>query len=212
MNTLPKAYACAVICLLSFGLVGCDDLIKDVARTIVENDDKQKAQQNQAQAPAQPVQMYAVEPVPQQVPQQIPQQQIPQQQVPQYDYQQQVQAQIQPTAVPQAQPQYQAVNNVVPTAELPPKPVRQPAPPTTETVVRYRAKVLTQYGGKVLVRNAPSKRGKKLGFLYDQEEVFVVGETSNCEVINNISGCWVKVVDVNGLTGYSFGGYLNYNE
>lgn len=206
MNALPRAYAGVVICLLSFGLVGCDDLIKGVARTIVENDDKQKAQQNQAQPPAQPVQMYAVEPAPQQVPQQIPQQQVPQ-----YDYQQ-VQPQIQPTAVPQAQPQYQAVNNVVPTAELPPKPVRQPAPSTTETVVRYRAKVLTQYGGKVLVRNAPSKRGKKLGFLYDQEEVYVVGETSNCEIINNIQGCWVKVVDSQGLIGYSFGGYLNYNE
>ena len=94
---------------------------------------------------------------------------------------------------------------------LPPKPVPQaPRAVNTETVVRYRAQVLTQYGGKVLVRQSPSKAGRKLGFLYDQEEVFVVGETTNCEVINRIEGCWVKVRDSQGLVGYSFGGYLQY--
>lgn len=94
---------------------------------------------------------------------------------------------------------------------LPAKPVQQPQrQANTETVVRYRAQVLTQYGGKVLVRQAPSKSGRKLGFLYDQEEVFVIGETDKCEVINRIEGCWVKVMDSQRLVGYSFGGYLQY--
>ncbi len=96
---------------------------------------------------------------------------------------------------------------------LPPKPAPAPVAASsglTETVVRYRANVLTQYGGKVLVRQAPSKTSKKLGFLYDQEEVWVIGETNKCEVINRIEGCWVKVMDVNRLVGYSFGGYLQY--
>ena len=98
---------------------------------------------------------------------------------------------------------------------LPAKPVQQPQQQpqrqaNTETVVRYRAQVLTQYGGKVLVRQAPSKNGRKLGFLYDQEEVFVIGETDKCEVINRIEGCWVKVMDSQRLVGYSFGGYLQY--
>lgn len=94
---------------------------------------------------------------------------------------------------------------------LPAKPVQQPQiQANTETVVRYRAQVLTQYGSKVLVRQAPSKNGRKLGFLYDQEEVFVIGETDKCEVINRIEGCWVKVMDSQRLVGYSFGGYLQY--
>lgn len=94
---------------------------------------------------------------------------------------------------------------------LPSKPIPQPQDQAnTETVVRYRAQVLTQYGGKVLVRQAPSKNGRKLGFLYDQEEVYVIGETDKCEVINRIEGCWVKVMDSQRLVGYSFGGYLQY--
>lgn len=94
---------------------------------------------------------------------------------------------------------------------LPDKPAPQPqSQANTETVVRYRAQVLTQYGGKVLVRQAPSKNGRKLGFLYDQEEVYVIGETDKCEVINRIEGCWVKVMDSQRLVGYSFGGYLQY--
>lgn len=109
-------------------------------------------------------------------------------------------------------------NNQSPYADsgaLPPKPVPAQAAQAqqaagTESVVRYRAQVLTQYGGKVVVRTAPSKNGRKLGFLYDQEEVWVVGETDNCEVINKIEGCWVKVMDSQRLVGYSFGGYLQY--
>lgn len=77
-------------------------------------------------------------------------------------------------------------------------------------MVRYRANVLTQYGGKVIVRQSPHRNGRKLGYLYDQEEVFVVGETNRCETINGLYGCWVKVVDSVGLSGYSFGAYLNY--
>lgn len=95
---------------------------------------------------------------------------------------------------------------------LPPKPAPTQSQQSagTESVVRYRAQVLTQYGGKVVVRSAPSKNGRKLGFIYDQEEVWVVGETNNCEVINKIDGCWVKVMDSQRLVGYSFGGYLQY--
>lgn len=202
MNTLPKAYACAVICLLSFGLVGCDDLIKGVARTIVENDEKQKAQQNQAQPPAQPVQMYAVEPVPQQVPQQIPQQQIPQQQVPQYDYQQQVQAQIQPTAVPQAQPQYQAVNNV----ELPPK-------HQSQKTYQY-ARVITKYDGFVYMRSSPNSSAKKILKLNDNSIVKLLDCTGNYTTRSDYdaygdSGIWCKVSAAN-KTGYVFSAYL-YN-
>ncbi|OOR92822.1 hypothetical protein B0181_01430 [Moraxella caviae] len=94
-----------------------------------------------------------------------------------------------------------------PLGQLPPKPA---APQNSERVVRHRATVLTQYGGRVLVRQAPSRGGRQLGYLYDQEEVWVVGETNRCETINGLYGCWVKVVDVTGLTGYSFGAYLNY--
>lgn len=77
-------------------------------------------------------------------------------------------------------------------------------------MVRYPAKVLTQYGSNVIVRSHPSKAGRKIGFLYDQEQVYVIGETNNCETINGLYGCWVKVIDANGLTGYSFGAYLQY--
>lgn len=89
---------------------------------------------------------------------------------------------------------------------LPPK----PAPQITEQVVRRRAYALTRYGGKVLVRSHPSRNGRKLGFLYDREDVYVVAITNHCETIDRLQGCWVKVVDANGLTGYSFGGYLQY--
>ncbi|MDO5769317.1 MAG: SH3 domain-containing protein [Psychrobacter sp.] len=99
--------------------------------------------------------------------------------------------------------------------DLPPKPVPVAAAPATasaltEEVVRHRATVLTQYGGKVVVRTGPSQNSRKLGFLYDQEDVWVVGITNNCEVINKIQGCWVKVMDSQRLVGYSFDGYLQY--
>lgn len=157
-------------------LAGCDDVVKGVARTIVENDEKERAQQTQVQPTAQPMQ--PVQPV--------------------------------------GQEQYYPVNNagaiqqpvaVEPLPELPPKPVAQQP---TEQVVRYHAQVITQYGGNVIVRNSPSKSGRKLGYLYDSEQVYVIGITNKCEVINNIEGCWVKVRDSQGLVGYSFGGYLTY--
>lgn len=94
-----------------------------------------------------------------------------------------------------------------PLPPLPPKPAQQPQ---GERVVRHVAQVITQYGGNVLVRSTPSKSGRKLGYLYDTEQVYVIGETGICEVINGISGCWVKVRDSQGLVGYSFGGYLTY--
>lgn len=102
-------------------------------------------------------------------------------------------------------PQNSAEQNV--TIDAPPKPQVQR---TTERVVRKRAWVVTQHGSNVMVRRSPSRSAGKVGYLYDTEEIWVVGETNKCEVINGIQGCWVKVVDVNGLTGYSFGGYLQY--
>ncbi len=118
--------------------------------------------------------------------------------------QQPVQAQ-QPAQVQQpVQAQQPVVNESLPAKSVP------AAPRVAEKVVRHRAQVLTQYGGKVVVRNSPSQNGRKLGFLYDQEEVWVVGETDKCETINNIYGCWVKVMDSQRLVGYSFGGYLQY--
>lgn len=172
----------------AFTLSGCGDtgerMIKAAAKAIVEEDNKtDEVAAAQPAAPAQPELVYT-EPSAQ-----------PQDEAAYYD-------QVAP-----AQPDYEAVNE-----ELPPKPAPAPAARSglTETVVRYRASVLTQYGGKVLVRQAPSKNAKKLGFLYDREEVIVIAETNKCEVINRIEGCWVKVRDVQNLVGYSFGGYLQY--
>ena len=124
-------------------------------------------------------------------------------------YQQPVNSQYQQPVNPQYQqqaPQPQAYNNQA----LPPKPVQPAMPAVKEKVVRHRASVLTQYGGKVVVRQTPYQNGRKLGFLYDQEEVWVIGETDRCETINKIYGCWVKVMDSQRLVGYSFGGYLQY--
>lgn len=118
---------------------------------------------------------------------------------------QQVQQPLQPVAQPtQVQPAPQEL-----TQQLPPKPAPV-EPKFSEQIVRERASVLTQYGGKVLVRSQPNKNAKKLGFLYDQEAVWVIGITNRCETINKIEGCWVKVIDSVGLSGYSFDGYLQY--
>ena len=123
-------------------------------------------------------------------------------------YQQPVNPQYQQQAPQDRQqaPQPQVDNNQA----LPPKPVQPTMPAVSEKVVRHRASVLTQYGGKVVVRQTPYQNGRKLGFLYDQEEVWVIGETDRCETINKIYGCWVKVMDSQRLVGYSFGGYLQY--
>lgn len=80
----------------------------------------------------------------------------------------------------------------------------------SERIVRHRASVLTQYGGNVIVRQSPNKNSAKKGYLYDQEEIWVVGITDKCETINKLEGCWVKVIDSVGLTGYSFDAYLQY--
>lgn len=171
-------------------MTGCGDtgerMIKAAAKAIVEEDNKTAEAGNPAatQPAAQPELVYSTEPSAQ----------------PQQDnsaYYEQAASQDPDYAVDEA---------------LPPKPTPAPAARSglTETVVRYRASVLTQYGGKVLVRQAPSKNAKKLGFLYDREEVLVIGETNKCETINRIEGCWVKVKDVQNLVGYSFGGYLQY--
>lgn len=81
---------------------------------------------------------------------------------------------------------------------------------TKEKIVRYPASVLTQYGGNVIVRKEPNKNSPKKGLLYDQEEIWVVGITDKCETINKLEGCWVKVIDSVGLSGYSFDAYLQY--
>ena len=150
----------------------------------------------------QPVNPQYQQPVNPQYQQQAPQYQ---QQAPQYQ-QQAPQYQQQAPQYQQQAPQPQVDNNQA----LPPKPVQPTMPAVSEKVVRHRASVLTQYGGKVVVRQTPYQNGRKLGFLYDQEEVWVIGETDRCETINKIYGCWVKVMDSQRLVGYSFGGYLQY--
>lgn len=61
-----------------------------------------------------------------------------------------------------------------------------------------------------MVRRTPSRSGAKVGYLYTTEQIYVIAETNKCETINGLYNCWVKVQDSTGLTGYSFGGYLNY--
>ena len=183
----------SLIIIMSLAIVGCGDAgqkaLKGAAQAILEEDNKTEQPVNQQQ----------------------PQQQQPNNNV---YYPEAANGQSQNGYVDNNEVNQQADNGQAYTTNeeaLPPKPVQQaPRAANTETVVRYRAQVLTQYGGKVLVRQSPSKSGRKLGFLYDQEEVFVIGETGKCEVINRIEGCWVKVMDSQRLVGYSFGGYLQY--
>ncbi len=61
-----------------------------------------------------------------------------------------------------------------------------------------------------MVRQSPSKNGRKVGYLYTSEPIRILAKTNQCETINGIYNCWVKVQDSMGLTGYSFGGYLDY--
>jgi len=179
--------SCSVLMLSGCGDTG-ERMVKAAAKAIVEEDNKkdEAAANNSNNAPPQQELVYNTAPSAQ----------------PQEEY---------VTYEPPSAPSQDNSGYANPEA-LPPKPA--PAPQArsglTETVVRYRASVLTQYGGKVLVRQSPSKNAKKLGFLYDQEEVWVIGETNKCEVINRIDGCWVKVMDSQSLVGYSFGGYLQY--
>ncbi|MFC0819717.1 SH3 domain-containing protein [Moraxella marmotae] len=180
-------------------LTACDDIAKGVAREILK--DEAPAQQapaaqpqvqnlqpvivdGQAQQPVQQQYDQNGQPVAQQPVQQVPVQQAPVQQAP---------APVQQAPVQAAPP-----------------PKAAPRPAVSERVVRKRAYVLTQHGSNVMVRSAPNRNARKIGYLYDTEEIWVVGETSNCHTVNGLYGCWVKVVDSNGLTGYSFDAYLQY--
>ena len=88
----------------------------------------------------------------------------------------------------------------------PPKP--QPKK-ITEKIVRYPATVVTSSGyGQLSLRGEPSTKGIEVGVLDDGDEVLVTAKTSKCEVIGRVEGCWVKV-DINGIKGYMFDGYLN---
>ena len=80
----------------------------------------------------------------------------------------------------------------------------------TETPVNAYATVITRHGSNVMVRQSPSKNGRKAGYLSTGEPIRILAETNQCETINGIYNCWVKVQDSMGLTGYSFGGYLDY--
>lgn len=96
------------------------------------------------------------------------------------------------------------------------KTVAQPAPAqransgTVERPVNAYATVITRHGSNVMVRQSPSRNGRKVGYLYTGEPIRVLAETNRCETINGIYNCWVRVQDSVGLTGYSFGGYLDY--
>lgn len=191
LNSLLKGHTMARRILLAALIAGttlltaCDDVMKGV-REILKDEapSPQTAQQPQVQD-LQPV---------------IPNgQQQPVQQYDQYG---------QPITNQQQMPQTQDPNAMVQAAPLPPKP--EPAPQVSERVVRKRAYVLTQHGSNVMVRSAPNRNARKVGYLYDGEDIWVVGETTNCQTINGLYGCWVKVVDAAGLTGYSFGAYLQY--
>lgn len=85
-----------------------------------------------------------------------------------------------------------------------------PQPTYSETPVLLPATVVTREGDIVIIRSTPSRNGAKKGYLYTSEQVDVIAKTNKCETINGIYNCWVKVQDVTGLVGYSFGGYLNY--
>lgn len=165
-------------------LTACDDIAKGVAREILKDE----------VAPAQTVQ----EPQVQDLQPIIPNGQQPVQQYNQYG---------QPIANQQQMPQIQNPTAMAQAAPLPPP---EPAPKVRERVVRKRAYVLTQHGSNVMVRSAPNLNARKVGYLYDGEDAWVIGETTNCQTINNLYGCWVKVVDAAGLTGYSFDAYLQY--
>ncbi|OAU94475.1 SH3 domain-containing protein [Moraxella catarrhalis] len=173
-------------------LTACDDVVKGVAREILKDEapPAQTAQQPQVQD-LQPV---------------IPNGQQPVQQYDQYG--QPIINQQQMPMQPNQMPQTQDPNAMAQAAPLPPKPA--PAPQVSERVVRKRAYVLTQHGSNVMVRSAPNRNARKVGYLYDGEDIWVVGETTNCQTINGLYDCWVKVVDAAGLTGYSFGAYLQY--
>ena len=190
LNSLLKGHTMArkilVVALLAGTtlLVACDDIAKGVAREILKDE----------VAPAQTVQ----EPQVQDLQPIIPNGQQPVQQYNQYG---------QPIANQQQMPQIQNPTAMAQAAPLPPP---EPAPKVRERVVRKRAYVLTQHGSNVMVRSAPNLNARKVGYLYDGEDAWVIGETTNCQTINNLYGCWVKVVDAAGLTGYSFDAYLQY--
>lgn len=218
LNRLLKGHTMArkilVVALLAGTtlLVACDNIAKGVAREILKDEvapaqtvqepqvqDLQPMQQynqygqpitNQQQMPVQP-QVQDLQPV-------IPNSQQPVQQYNQYG---------QPITNQQQMPQIQ---NPTAMAQAAPLPSPEPAPKAREQVVRKRAYVLTQHGSNVMVRSAPNRNAHKVGYLYDGEDIWVVGETTNCQTINNLYGCWVKVVDAAGLTGYSFDAYLQY--
>lgn len=190
LNRLLKGHTMArkilVVALLAgiTLLTACDDIAKGVAREILKDE----------VAPAQTVQ----EPQVQDLQPIIPNGQQPVQQYNQYG---------QPIANQQQMPQIQNPTAMAQAAPLPPP---EPAPKVRERVVRKRAYVLTQHGSNVMVRSAPNLNARKVGYLYDGEDAWVIGETTNCQTINNLYGCWVKVVDAAGLTGYSFDAYLQY--
>lgn len=193
-------------------LVACDDIAKGVAREILKDE----------VAPAQTVQ----EPQVQDLQPIIPNGQQPVQQYNQYgqpianQQQMPMQPQVQDLQPVQQYNQYEQsianqqqmpqIQNPTAMAQAAPLPPPEPAPKVRERVVRKRAYVLTQHGSNVMVRSAPNLNARKVGYLYDGEDAWVIGETTNCQTINNLYGCWVKVVDAAGLTGYSFDAYLQY--
>lgn len=199
-----------IVTLLSAGLAltltACDgDIAKSVAREVLK-DELNKPEQTTTQQPTQQVlqpvngqeqtaQLQPVQPV-------QPVVQQPEQVAP-------VSAAPSPQPVGVA-PATQPMQTAQPVPRQTAKPVRQTAVQYEEYPVNLPATVITRYGGNVIVRNSPSRRGRQLGYLYTSEDIWVIAQTNKCETIQGIHNCWVRVRDSVGLTGYSFGGYLDY--
>jgi len=58
---------------------------------------------------------------------------------------------------------------------------------------------------------APNINSKRILKINKNEVVNIISKTSTCETIENIYGCWYKIM-YNGTEGYGFGGYLSVEE
>ncbi|MDO4222611.1 MAG: SH3 domain-containing protein [Acinetobacter sp.] len=87
-----------------------------------------------------------------------------------------------------------------------PKPA--PHPVITETPVNYTATAITLQGSRLIIRRRPSQASARVSHLEYGENLTVIAETSKCQTIRGIRGCWVKVQDYYGNSGYVFNGYL----
>lgn len=195
--------------LATLALTACDKAQK--IKAVLQEDSSVSAPQEQSTAQQAPTEtLYPVQNG------QIPQDQAyPNQQA--YPQQMQQAYPTQPAQMPAAptvQQQYPAQQAgmyqeqaLLPEAQVQKQPMQQ-AGQVNERIVRYTAKVVTQEGSNVMVRKEPNRSAQKLTYLYDSEIVTVTGETNVCETIGRLNGCWVRVIDSAGATGYVFNAFL----